>query len=264
MIFKGLSGCFQEYSPGVFGILPDNGFKNIQNNQNKITLSRKKAFFEKFKADFRSCQSADVSDADFKASNEDFNINLKVTESGADASYLFKDWKSKVLFEKGASSLSLSFEVADDVEGTHSVTIEASSRGYSIADATKLINVTDYYYVTLSLKDNTEGKVQEGKTFVLVADVDKAPEEDIVLNLKVNAADAGFLTDMPATLAVPAGQLKAETSGITADEARKPEHDVKSSPVPRMETDWIRFYVDNSYTTANQTLALVNKDLLLY
>ena len=35
--------------------------------------------------------------------------------------------------------------------------------------------------------------------------------------------------------------------GITHDQARLPEHNAKNSVIPRMEIDWVRFYVDDSY-----------------
>lgn len=35
--------------------------------------------------------------------------------------------------------------------------------------------------------------------------------------------------------------------GITHDQARLPEHNAKDSVIPRMEIDWVRFYVDDSY-----------------
>lgn len=50
----------------------------------------------------------------------------------------------------------------------------------------------------------------------------------------------------------------SEYSGLTAQKVRANDYDWSNSPVPRMEIDWVRFYIDNTYTgntlSSNKTL----------
>ena len=50
----------------------------------------------------------------------------------------------------------------------------------------------------------------------------------------------------------------SEYSGLTAQKVRANDYDWSNSPVPRMEIDWVRFYIDDTYTgdqlTSNKTL----------
>lgn len=146
--------------------------------------------------------------------NETIEINLSVTENNQDVSTLFKDFPKTVSFEKGESELQLTIPVGT-VEGAHSVTLSAESRGYTIAGQPTLLSVADYRYVTVSVKDNTALEVKEGATFVLVASLEVPAEEETVINVAPKTGEENWYKDLPSTLTIAKDATSVESSPVT-------------------------------------------------
>lgn len=147
--------------------------------------------------------------------NEDIDIRLSAVEGEEDASDLFTSFPASVVMKKGESVMKVPFMVKETgISGHHSIDLSAFSRGYRIAGTPVSVVVSDHHYVTVAVRNNPEGVVSEGESFVLTASVGRASDEDIAVSI-VSEEGEGYLVNLPEVLTIPAGSLSVESGQIT-------------------------------------------------
>lgn len=155
-----------------------------------------------------------------ETANEDFTIDLTVKDntSGADVSTtLFEDFPASVDFSKGEPKATVTVPVKKEgIEGSHSVKLTASSRGYVIEPSEGMtITVGDYHYVTMSIENNADNTVNEGASFVLVADFGREATEDIVITVTPKEGEESNYEGLPETLTIKKGETSVKSEPVT-------------------------------------------------
>lgn len=157
-----------------------------------------------------------VTDEKSEISNEDFNIELSLQGSDLEKpSILFENFPSKVTFNKGEKTKTVSIPVIKEgISSQHFVTLSAFVRSYKLNNPSQTITVSDYHYITLGLKNNSDNIVKEGRTFVLTASLDVPSEEDITISIEPNESDKSFYDGLPSELKLLQGETTVESSDI--------------------------------------------------
>lgn len=149
--------------------------------------------------------------------NEDLNITMSATtENGAVDQLVFSNFPSVVTLEKGITSKTVSVNVVEEGLNTErSVEISAFARGYRQTNFTQTVTVSDYRYVTVSLKNNSDNSVTEGQTFILVASITTAVDQAINVTVTPKSGEEDQYENLPSTLTIPAGQTSVESDEVT-------------------------------------------------
>ena len=153
-----------------------------------------------------------------ETANEDFTIDLTAMDGAKDqSSVLFENFPSTVDFAKGESSAKVTVDVKKEgITGSNNVTIKATSRGYTIApDAGINLVIGDYHYVTMSIENNTDNTVNEGASFVLVADFGREATEDIVITVTPKEGEESNYEGLPETLTIKKGETSVKSEPVT-------------------------------------------------
>lgn len=158
-----------------------------------------------------------VTDEKSEISNEDFNIELSLQSSDIEKPVvLFENFPSNVTFSKGEKTKTVSVPVIKEgISSQHFVTLSAFVRSYKLNNPSQTFTVSDYHYMTVAIKNNSDNTVKEGRTFVLTASLDVPAEEDIEINIIPNDGDASYYQGLPLTLSLPKGQKTVESTDIT-------------------------------------------------
>ena len=149
-----------------------------------------------------------VTDEKSEISNEDFNIELSLQSSDIEKPVvLFENFPSNVTFSKGEKTKTVSVPVIKEgISSQHFVTLSAFVRSYKLNNPSQTFTVSDYHYITISIKNNSDNTIKEGRTFVLTASLDVPSEEDIIINVTPNDGEASFYEGLPLTLSLPKGE----------------------------------------------------------
>lgn len=157
-----------------------------------------------------------VTDEKSEISNEDFNIELSLQSSDIEKPVvLFENFPSNVTFSKGEKTKTVSVPVIKEgISSQHFVTLSAFVRSYKLNNPSQTFTVSDYHYITISIKNNSDNTIKEGRTFVLTASLDVPSEEDIIINVTPNDGEASFYEGLPLTLSLPKGETTVETTNV--------------------------------------------------
>lgn len=157
-----------------------------------------------------------VTDEKSEISNEDFNIELSLQSSDLEKpSILFENFPSNVTFSKGEKTKTVSVPVIKQgISSQHFVTLNAYVRSYKLNNPSQSFTVSDYHYMTVAIKNNSDNTVKEGRTFVLTASLDVPSEEDIVISITPNEGDASYYQGLPLTLSLPKGETTVESTDV--------------------------------------------------
>lgn len=157
-----------------------------------------------------------VTDEKSEISNEDFNIELSLQSSDIEKpAVLFENFPSNVTFSKGEKTKTVSVPVIKEgISSQHFVTLSAFVRSYKLNNPSQTFTVSDYHYITISIKNNSDNTIKEGRTFVLTASLDVPSEEDIIINVTPNDGEASFYEGLPLTLSLPKGETTVETTNV--------------------------------------------------
>ena len=169
----------------------------------------------------------DVTDKESQTANEEFDIKLNVTANGLeDATTLFENFPSAIVFGKGESSKTISIPVKKEgISGSYAVNLNAFARGYTIGNASQSVQVADYHYTTISLKNNADNEVRENQTFTLVASVNVPVKEDVTVKVTPGTGLKDKVDEMPSQLVILAGSSTAESDPITMESDPKTTED---------------------------------------
>lgn len=150
------------------------------------------------------------------AMNEDLDIRLSAkTAKGEVDAMLFDDFPSVVTLKAGEKSKTVSIPVKESgINQKYSVELTALARGYKVTGTSQVINVSDYFYTSVAVKNNSDAEVIEGKSFVLEASLDVAPEHDLTIHITPQGEEGKFYEGMPESIIIPAGEKTAETERI--------------------------------------------------
>lgn len=146
----------------------------------------------------------------------DFQLYFEAIEDGTHTD-LFAEFPAEVTFPAGSDEVTVDFPVKESgFTGEHTVKLWVSAEGRAITGAAQTITVSDYHYITVSVKDAMSMDVVEGTTFVLQAEIAEPTTEDLVITLAPEEESAaGDFENFPSTLTIAAGERVAESAEVT-------------------------------------------------
>lgn len=146
----------------------------------------------------------------------DFRLYFETIESGTHAGHLFTDFIAEATFPKDREEITVAFPVcASGIEGEHTVLFWVSAEGRAIARASQTITVSDYHYITFSVKDSQTTDVTEGTSFILQAEIAEPAPEDVVITIVPEAGAAEDFENLPATMTIRRGETLAQSAAVT-------------------------------------------------
>lgn len=159
----------------------------------------------------------EVTDENSEISNESFNIELSLQSADFDKpEVLFENFPSQVTFDKGEKSKTVSVPViSEGISAQHYVTLNAFVRSYKLNNPSQTFTVSDYHYLTLGIKNNSDNTVKEGRSFVLTASLDVPSDEDLSITVTPKSGEEDFYKDLPGSLTLSKGETAAESGSIT-------------------------------------------------
>lgn len=148
--------------------------------------------------------------------NEDLNIKMTAKTALGDAdAFFFKDFPEVVTLNAGDKEKIVPITVKEEgINRKYSVELTAMARGYKLNGASQILNISDHYYTSVGLKNNADAAVTEGKGFVLTADLDVAPEEDLVINIDIPENEKKLYEGMPESLVIAKGKKTADSERV--------------------------------------------------
>ena len=158
----------------------------------------------------------DATDENAVEERKDFQLYFESLENGA-PSELFAEFPAEVTFPADQEQITVDFPIKESgFTGEHTVKLWVSAEGRAITGAAQTITVSDYHYITVSVKDATSMDVIEGTTFVLQAQIAEPAPEDLVITITPeNDAATGDFENFPSTLTIAAGETVAESAEVT-------------------------------------------------
>lgn len=159
--------------------------------------------------------------------NEDILIKLSAnTERGAVDQLLFDDFPREVIMRQGEKSKTISIPVKKEgLNREWQVEISAFVRGYKLENALKLLTISDFHYSRVSIKNNADNTVKEGRSFALVASVNSRLKNDLVILVSPEGNIASRFSNLPSRLVIPAGQSSVESEPITMVKSHETKDD---------------------------------------
>ena len=171
----------------------------------------------------------DATDENAVEERKDFQLYFESLENGA-PSELFAEFPAEVTFPADQEQITVDFPIKESgFTGEHTVKLWVSAEGRAITGAAQTITVSDYHYITVSVKGATSMDVIEGTTFVLQAQIAEPAPEDLVITITPeNDAATGDFENFPSTLTIAKGETVAESAEITVswdDGETQEDHD---------------------------------------
>ena len=145
----------------------------------------------------------------------DFTLYFEAIDNGLHCD-LFTEFPYEVTFPADSESVTVDFPIKESgITGEHSVKLWVSAEGRAIEGAAQTVTISDYHYVTVSVKNATSNDVIEGQSFVLQASIAVPAPTNLVITLtpEEEAATAEF-TNFPSTLTIAKGETVAESAEI--------------------------------------------------
>lgn len=221
----------------------------------------------------------DATDENAVEERKDFQLYFESLENGA-PSELFAEFPAEVTFPADQEQITVDFPIKESgFTGEHTVKLWVSAEGRAITGAAQTITVSDYHYITVSVKDATSMDVVEGTTFVLQAQIAEPAPEDLVITITPEDDEAtGDFENFPSTLTIAKGETVAESAEITVswdDGETQEDHDwnfaatvgndkyaVKPFTITRIDADlakgdrllderWVYDYPDRAFYSEN-------------
>lgn len=171
----------------------------------------------------------DATDENAVEERKDFQLYFESLENGA-PSELFAEFPAEVTFPADQEQITVDFPIKESgFTGEHTVKLWVSAEGRAITGAAQTITVSDYHYITVSVKGATSMDVVEGRTFVLQAQIAEPAQADLDIAIAPeNEAAKGDFENFPSTLTIAKGETVAESAEITVswdDGETQEDHD---------------------------------------
>lgn len=145
----------------------------------------------------------------------DFQLYFEALESGTYTD-LFSDFSPEITFPCDQDEITVEFPVRDSgIKGEHTVLLWVSAAGRAIEGASRTITVSDYHYVSVSVKDSESGDVTEGGTFVLKASVSEPAPADLKITIVPESGVESDFVNLPSAITILKGQKSAESEAVT-------------------------------------------------
>lgn len=221
----------------------------------------------------------DATDENAVEERKDFQLYFESLENGA-PSELFAEFPAEVTFPADQEQITVDFPIKESgFTGEHTVKLWVSAEGRAITGAAQTITVSDYHYITVSVKGATSMDVVEGRTFVLQAQIAEPAQADLDIAIAPeNEAAKGDFENFPSTLTIAKGETVAESAEITVswdDGETQEDHDwnfaatvgndkyaVKPFTITRIDADlakgdrllderWVYDYPDRAFYSEN-------------
>lgn len=148
--------------------------------------------------------------------NEDVSIKLSATSNQKPVDcLLFDGFPKEVIMKAGLKTMTIEVPVKKEgLNKEHPVEISAFVRGYKLEGGMQIVTVSDYHYVNVGIKNNADGKVKEGQTFVLEASSNTTVKEALVIKVACDDSQMAFFENLPAELVIPAGEKSVESEPV--------------------------------------------------
>lgn len=150
------------------------------------------------------------------ATNEDINIKLSATSAQKPVDcLLFDGFPKEVVMKAGLKTMTIEVPVKKEgLNKEHPVEISAFVRGYKLEGGMQIVTVSDYHYIKVGIKNNADGKVKEGQTFVLEASSNTTVKEALVISVACDESQKDLFENLPAQLVIPAGEKSVESEPV--------------------------------------------------
>ena len=197
----------------------------------------------------------DATDENAVEERKDFQLYFESLENGV-PSELFAEFPAEVTFPADQEQITVDFPIKESgFTGEHTVKLWVSAEGRAITGAAQTITVSDYHYITVSVKDATSMDVVEGRTFVLQAQIAEPAQADLDIAIAPeNEAAKGDFENFPSTLTIAKGETVAESAEITVswdDGETQEDHD----------WNFIGTVANDKYAVKSFTLTRIDNDL---
>lgn len=162
------------------------------------------------------------------ATNEDINIKLSATSAQKPVDcLLFDGFPKEVVMKAGLKTMTIEVPVKKEgLNKEHPVEISAFVRGYKLEGGMQIVTVSDYHYIKVGIKNNADGKVKEGQTFVLEASSNTTVKEALAISVSCDESQMGLFENLPAQLVIPAGEKSVESEPVTVVKSTDTKQDV--------------------------------------
>ena len=160
--------------------------------------------------------SVDTTEKEKLTSNEEFDIYLSALSGLEDLSDdIFEDFPKKIVFPEGGQSVEIVIPIKKSgIDKSYNIDFSAFVRGYKVKGATQSLFVSDYHYVDVSIKNNTDKEVTEGDSFILSATLPNPASEDVKINISAKKGQIDKFENLPEYLLITKGELFAESNEI--------------------------------------------------
>jgi len=151
---------------------------------------------------------------------EEFDVYFSAKAGTTDvAAQVFDFLPEKAVFPKGAKGITVNVPVRrEGIASAQALDLTTFVRGYKVSGAAQSIIVSDFHYTVVSLKNNPDGEVQEGSSFVLTASVAVPSLEDVVVYITPKAGEENEYENLPSTLVVSKGTTSVDSEAILLKE----------------------------------------------